>query len=77
MAVTETLELEEGLRRQLDRDLDAVVVNGTVPRRFTREEFGQISAATNDGRGASAGLASSAAQMARTVHDRARVQQAR
>ena len=28
MAVTETLELEEGLRRQLDRDLDAVIVNG-------------------------------------------------
>jgi anion-transporting ArsA/GET3 family ATPase len=42
MAVTETLELEQGLRRELDRDLDAVVVNGTVPRRFTREELGQI-----------------------------------
>jgi anion-transporting ArsA/GET3 family ATPase len=43
MAVTETLELEEGLRSGLDRDLDAVVVNGTVPRRFTREELEQIS----------------------------------
>jgi anion-transporting ArsA/GET3 family ATPase len=43
MAVTETLELEEGLRRGLDRDLDAIVVNGTVPRRFTREELEQIS----------------------------------
>ena len=31
MAVTETLELEEGLRRELDRDLDAVIVNGTMP----------------------------------------------
>ncbi len=40
MAVTETLELEEGLRRELDRDLDAVVVNGTMPRRFTRKELG-------------------------------------
>jgi anion-transporting ArsA/GET3 family ATPase len=39
MAVTETLELEEGLRRLLDRDLDAVIVNGVLPRRFTREEM--------------------------------------
>jgi anion-transporting ArsA/GET3 family ATPase len=44
MAVTETLELEEGLRSELDRDLDAVVVNGTVPRRFTREELERIAA---------------------------------
>jgi anion-transporting ArsA/GET3 family ATPase len=44
MAVTETLELEEGLRRALDRDLDAVVVNGVLPRRFTREELGRIEA---------------------------------
>ncbi len=43
MAVTETLELGEGLQRGLDRDLDAIVVNGTVPRRFTREELEQIS----------------------------------
>jgi anion-transporting ArsA/GET3 family ATPase len=49
MAVTETLELEEGLRRHLDRGLDAVVVNGTMPRRFTREELERISAATSDG----------------------------
>lgn len=42
MAVTETLELEEGLRRGLDRDLDVVVVNGTMPRRFTREEMRRI-----------------------------------
>jgi hypothetical protein len=42
MAVTETLELEEGLRLQLDRDLDAVLVNGVLPRRFTREDMRQI-----------------------------------
>ena len=42
MAVTETLELEEGLRRELDRDLDAVLVNGVLPRRFTREEMTRI-----------------------------------
>ena len=92
MAVSETLELEEGLRRELDRDLDAVIVNGTMPRRFSREELERISAtvervsATADrGRGPDTGKAnstavrdaaitSSAAQMARTINDRARVQ---
>ncbi|HTC59034.1 MAG TPA: ArsA-related P-loop ATPase [Solirubrobacteraceae bacterium] len=75
MAVTETLELEEGLRRDLDRDLDAVIVNGTMPRRFTREELGRISAAAaNQSQGAGAAVTSSAVQMARTVNDRARVQ---
>jgi anion-transporting ArsA/GET3 family ATPase len=81
MAVTETLELEEGLRRHLDRDLDAVVVNGTVPRRFTREELGRIATATATGDGSraelgeSAALARSAGRMARTVYERARLQQ--
>jgi anion-transporting ArsA/GET3 family ATPase len=42
MAVTETLELEEQLRRLLDRDLDAVFVNGMLPQRFTREELLQL-----------------------------------
>jgi anion-transporting ArsA/GET3 family ATPase len=96
MAVAETLELEQGLRRHIDRDLDAVVVNGTIPRRFTREELGRI--ATLDGAGdhaatdashllaletpaenpyneRDAGLLRSAAAMARTVHERARLQQ--
>jgi anion-transporting ArsA/GET3 family ATPase len=70
MAVTETLELEQGLRRQLDRDLDAVVVNGTVPRRFTREELERISRLANK-----AHVAMSAAHMARAVYERARLQQ--
>jgi anion-transporting ArsA/GET3 family ATPase len=79
MAVSETLELEEGLRLQLDRDLDAIVVNGTVPRRFTREELGRIAAATGDGAlaalGQSASLASSAGHTANAVYEQARVQQ--
>jgi anion-transporting ArsA/GET3 family ATPase len=86
MAVTETLELEQGLRRELDRDLDAVVVNGTVPRRFTREELGQI-AALDMGqiteldveqiaqRDADIQVVQSATRMARAAHERARVQQ--
>jgi anion-transporting ArsA/GET3 family ATPase len=64
MAVTETLELEQALRSQLDRDLDAVVVNATVPRRFTREELARISP-----------IGGAAARAAAAVHNRARAQQ--
>ncbi len=74
MAVTETLELEEGLRRELDRDLDAVIVNGTMPRRFSRQELERIALATREGGDADADVASNAMQMARTINDRARVQ---
>lgn len=75
MAVTETLELEEGLRRVLDRDLDAVIVNGTMPRRFSRQDLERIALATREGGdGADANVASNAVRMARTVNDRARVQ---
>src|SRR3984957_11959830 len=34
MAVTEALELQAGLQRQLGRDLSAVLVNALLPRRF-------------------------------------------
>ncbi|HTD08113.1 MAG TPA: ArsA family ATPase [Solirubrobacteraceae bacterium] len=42
MAVTEVLEIQEGLHRQLGRELSAVVVNALLPRRFTTQEMGQI-----------------------------------
>ncbi len=42
MAVTETLELREGLREKLDRDLTGVVVNGLLPRRFTPAELTRL-----------------------------------
>ena len=45
MAVTEALELQDGLQRQLDRALDAVVVNGTLPRRFSAAELARIEVA--------------------------------
>jgi anion-transporting ArsA/GET3 family ATPase len=70
MAVAETLELEEGLRRHLDRDLDAVVVNGAVPRRFTREELRLVSGLRED-----SDVVGGAARVAHTVHERARLQQ--
>ncbi len=78
MAVTETLELEESLRGELDRDLDAVVVNGTVPRRFTREDLSRIVAldvkriAELD---ANSEVAQNAMRMAGAAYERARVQQ--
>ncbi len=70
MAVTETLELEEALRRHLDRDLDAVVVNGAVPRRFTREELRRISDFDHD-----SDVVRGAARVAHAAHERARLQQ--
>jgi Anion-transporting ATPase len=42
MAVTEALELQDGLHRQIDRSLDAVIVNGTLPRRFSTAELARI-----------------------------------
>jgi anion-transporting ArsA/GET3 family ATPase len=78
MAVTETLQLSAGLRRELSRELHAVVVNGTLPRRFDSSELRQI-ADLSDGadnaetRGAS--LTRSAARAARGVHGRVRAQQ--
>jgi anion-transporting ArsA/GET3 family ATPase len=81
MAVTETLELQDGLREQIDRSLDAVVINGTLPRRFSAAELARIE--DLDGAGAldadtrlngSASVTRSAALAARAVHDRANFQ---
>jgi anion-transporting ArsA/GET3 family ATPase len=69
MAVTETLELQDGLQQQIDRSLDAVVINGTLPRRFSAAELSQIESL--DG---SEPVTSSAALAARAVHDRANFQ---
>ncbi|HEY2140644.1 MAG TPA: ArsA-related P-loop ATPase [Solirubrobacteraceae bacterium] len=88
MAVTETLELQEGLRRQLARALEAVLVNGILPRRFDRKELGLLStlaesehtservAMATSPRAPSAtdDLLRSAAQAARAVHEGARFQ---
>jgi anion-transporting ArsA/GET3 family ATPase len=88
MAVTETLQLQDGLHRQLGRKLDAVIVNGVLPQRFTGAELrriaqlngGEIPAAGAGARGkgvpAPAGdpVTRSAALAARAVHDRARFQ---
>jgi anion-transporting ArsA/GET3 family ATPase len=55
MAVTETLELREGLHEILARELDCVVVNALLPRRFSAPEIERIAAL--DGAPAAAGSA--------------------
>lgn len=69
MAIGETLDLRDGLRSQLDVELDAAIVNATLPHRFDAHELAQI-ARLNGG----SAVARSALLTARTVHERARVQ---
>ena len=86
MAVKETVELDAGLRRELDRGLHAVIVNAVLPQRFTGAELARL-AQLSDGvraqraptpgsrpRRASDSLTRSATLAARAVHQRARYQ---
>jgi chloramphenicol 3-O-phosphotransferase len=77
MAVTETIELQQGLDDALGRELAAVVVNGLLPRRFSASELASVehlaeSFGARSGR--SARLAGAAARAAREVHARASFQ---
>jgi anion-transporting ArsA/GET3 family ATPase len=69
MPVNETLEIRRGLREQLGRDLDAVVANGVVPDRFTREEAAALDEAAGAG-----GPGASAVRAALWAHARAHEQ---
>jgi anion-transporting ArsA/GET3 family ATPase len=69
MAVSETIELEDALHECLDRELDSVVVNAVLPRRFTPAEMDRIR------RVAKTGALSSAVRAAQIVHERGRMQQ--
>ena len=86
MAVTETVELDAGLRRELDRRLHAVIVNAVLPQRFTAAELARL-AQLSDGvrarqtrarasghEGTSDSLTRSATLAAHAVHQRARYQ---
>ncbi|HTZ88241.1 MAG TPA: hypothetical protein VMB05_16365, partial [Solirubrobacteraceae bacterium] len=56
LAVTETLELQQRLDEQLERELRAVIVNGVLPQRFNAEELGKLAALVPDaGQGGSTG----------------------
>jgi anion-transporting ArsA/GET3 family ATPase len=78
MAVTETLELEDALSEQIERSLDAVIVNGLLPRRFTPAELERIDGLSANGhrgsRSRAAAVTASAARAAHAVHERARFQ---
>ncbi|HMD57956.1 MAG TPA: ArsA-related P-loop ATPase [Solirubrobacteraceae bacterium] len=86
MAVSETLELQGGLRSALGRELEAVIVNGLLPRRFSAAEMRRIAALDGHAsvrakRRAEAARSASdeqirhdAAHAARAVHERARFQ---
>ncbi|HXB64543.1 MAG TPA: ArsA-related P-loop ATPase [Solirubrobacteraceae bacterium] len=91
MGVTETLELCAGLRRELRREPDAMIVNGTLPRRFAHGELQRIAAldgtAVAGGRAAAtvaksdpatadaATVTAAAVRAANAVHERALAQQ--
>ncbi|HEX3509552.1 MAG TPA: ArsA-related P-loop ATPase [Solirubrobacteraceae bacterium] len=76
MAVSEAIELDQGLREALGRGLDLVIVNGLLPRRFSAAEMERIAALDGGGggRGRERVLLRAAAHAARSVHERARLQ---
>jgi anion-transporting ArsA/GET3 family ATPase len=71
MAVAETLELAEGLRSELGRELEAVIVNGTMPRRFSEDEMALIEDLPEEDP-----LLGASRRAARSVHIRCRAQRA-
>src|SRR5271167_3042827 len=71
MAVSETLELADGLRRHLGREPHAIIVNALLPQRFTACELKRIASAAGAD---SEAVVHAAAVAARAVHDRARFQ---
>jgi anion-transporting ArsA/GET3 family ATPase len=71
MPVNETLDLERRLPGAVGAGLDAIVVNGMWPERFSAAEAGTLREAERDGHRAAAGPALRAALSA---HERARAQ---
>jgi anion-transporting ArsA/GET3 family ATPase len=55
MAITETLELQERLHEQLGRELDAVIVNGVLPQRFSGPELERLGPLPDGGRNGGTG----------------------
>jgi len=76
MAISETLELQERLRERLGRELDAVVVNGVLPQRFSNGELRALAPLRDGpgGPGTASKVRRSALLAARAVSERARFQ---
>jgi anion-transporting ArsA/GET3 family ATPase len=68
LSVSETLDLEQRVAGAVGRPLDAVVVNGVLPRRFSAAEVGRLS--SRDG-----AIAPAVAAAARRQHGQASAQQ--
>ena len=62
LPVTETLQLGERLHKSLGRRLEAVVVNGVLPDRFSSEDESAVLAAAEDGGEAPAAVATARAR---------------
>lgn len=69
MAVGETLDLRAGLRSRIGRELDAAIVNATLPRRFDLAELARLEKVAQ-----SEPVVRSAQLAARAMHERARIQ---
>ena len=67
MAVAETLQLQERLRADLGRELDAVIVNAALPRRFAERELQSIAALEGEHAGTRAATAATHAVSAATA----------
>jgi anion-transporting ArsA/GET3 family ATPase len=79
MAVSETLELDGALREQLGRELDGVIANAVLPKRFTTAELDRLAEIEGEGKkdgrsAADARVIAAAAAAARSIHERARRQ---
>ncbi len=83
MAISETIELEGALERQMGRGLDGVIANAVLPRRFTAGELDRLEGINGgsppggerkgkgDGDGA---VIHAAGAAARSIHERGRLQ---
>lgn len=74
MAVGETLDLRSELDSQIGRELDATIVNTTLPRRFDGPELARLACLDGNSVGAVAAVKRSALLASQAVHERARIQ---
>lgn len=73
MAIAETIELHDGMRAR-ELELDAVIVNAVLKRRFNAEEVELIGGVAEDLSGRQRAVALAASDAARAAHERGRLQ---
>jgi anion-transporting ArsA/GET3 family ATPase len=74
LAVQETLELRRRLAEELSRELDAVLVNGAIPQRFSASDLLELQRAVAAADASASEPASEAFAAASAAHERARFQ---